>query len=237
MLTNYIQQVQRLLHDTNAQLYSTSDITIYINEARAHIAADSMSVRAVLSFTTTGGVKSYSLSAITTGMPSGGSYALVVRKAARTISGVSTRIDSRPWDWFFNYCICNPVPASGDPDTWSQLGLGGGGNLYLYPTPSTVETITVDCVIVPEDLIDDTTPEILSYPWTAAVKFYAAYYAYMNSQRNADADRMLQMYNLRMQAASAQSTPDTLPRNLPLSGKVSGVPSATVSPFPGGGNA
>ena len=237
MLTNYIQQVQRLLHDTNAQLYSTSDLTIYINEARAHIAADSMSVRAVLTFPTISNVNKYSLSGITAGMPTGGSYALVVRKAARTISGISSRIDARPWDWFFNYCICAPVPATGDPTTWSQLGIGGGGTLYLYPTPASVETITVDSVIVPQDLVDDTTPEILSYPWTAAVKFYAAYYAYMNSQRNADADRMLQMYQMRMQAASDQSTPDTLPRNMPLSGKISGVPSATVTPFPGGRHA
>lgn len=237
MLTTYQQQVQRLLHDTNAQLYPLADLTVYINEARSQVAADSMSVRGVLTFSTAASVKSYALSTITNGMPSGGSYVLVVRKAARTVAGISTRIDARPWDWFFNYCICTPNPLTGIPTTWSQLGLGGGGNLYLYPTPSASETVTVDCVIVPQDLVDDTSPEILSYPWTNAVKFYAAYYAYMNSQRNADADRMYQMYQVFMRAAADQSTPDTLPRNLPLSGKISGVPSATVAPFPGGRNA
>lgn len=235
MLTTYQQQVQRLLHDVNAQLYPLTDLTIYINEARQQIAAESMSVRAVLTFTTTGSVKSYALSSIVTGMPTGGSYVLVVRKAAVTVSGISVRIDMRPWDWFFNYCVCNPVQTAGNPNTWSQLGTGQGGNLYFYPTPSTTETVTVDCVIIPVNLVDDTTPEILGYPWVNAVKYYAAYYAYMNSQRNADADRMLQLYKLHMQMYSEQATPDTLPRNFPFSGKMSGVPSTTVAPFPGGG--
>jgi hypothetical protein len=236
MLNSYISQVQRLLHDPNAQLYSTSDLTIYINEARTQVAVESMSVRAVLTFSTAASTQSYSLSNISSGMPTGGGYVLAVRKAAITASGVSTRIDGRPWDWFFNYCICNPAPQTGTPTTWAQLGMGAGGQIYFYPTPTAIQTITSDCVIVPVDLTSDSTPEILAYPWTIAVKFYAAYYAYMNAQRNADADRMLQLYKQVMLASAEQTTPDTLPRNFPLSSKISGVPSSTVAPFPAGGN-
>jgi hypothetical protein len=239
LLSTYVSQVRRLLHDPNAQLFSTSDLESYINEARLQIAVESMSVRALLNFPTVIGTKSYSLTGITTGMPSGGDYILVVRKSARTTAlSTQERLDSRPWDWFFNYCICDSSANTGVPTIWSQLGLGSNGNLYLHPTPDAVEQITVDCVIVPNELASDLDPEILAYPWINTVKYYAAYLAYMNAQRNADADRMYQLYQLNMTKNSAQVTPDTLPRNFPLSPKISGVPSSTVVPFPGGsGNA
>jgi hypothetical protein len=237
MLNTYISQVQRLLHDPNAQLYSTSDLTYYINEARTQVAVESMSVRGVLSFSTANGVKSYNLSSVTTGMPSGGSYVLAARKLAIQTSSISSRIDGRPWDWFFNYCLCNPSQSSAKPATWAQLGMGAGGSIYFYPTPDAAYTLLVDSVIVPIDLVNDSTVEILAYPWTIAVKFYATYYAYMNSQRNSDADRMLQLYKQTMLAAAEQTTPDTLPRNFPFSSKPSGIPSVTSSPFPGGNNA
>ena len=37
-LSTYITQVQRLLHDPNAQFWSTSELTDYINEARNRVA-------------------------------------------------------------------------------------------------------------------------------------------------------------------------------------------------------
>lgn len=45
MLNTYIQQVQRLLNDPNANLYSTADVTAYINTARGQIAAEGQCIR------------------------------------------------------------------------------------------------------------------------------------------------------------------------------------------------
>ena len=48
----------------------------------------------------------------------------------------------------------------------------------------------IDSICIPVDLVDDTTPDAIPYPWTDAVPYYAAYICYMNSSRAADAMRM-----------------------------------------------
>ncbi len=50
-LTAYQAQVQRLLHDPQAAYYPTADLTAYINIARSQIAAESQSVRVLISGT------------------------------------------------------------------------------------------------------------------------------------------------------------------------------------------
>src|SRR5262245_48845444 len=47
-LTVYQQETQRLLHDPNAQAYSLTDLTSYINLARNQIAIEGECVRALL---------------------------------------------------------------------------------------------------------------------------------------------------------------------------------------------
>ena len=45
VLSQYITQVQRLLHDTNAQYWSTAELTDYINEARNRVCKDTRCLR------------------------------------------------------------------------------------------------------------------------------------------------------------------------------------------------
>ena len=45
MLNSYITATQLLLHDTNANFYSVSSLTSYINTARGRVAADAQCVR------------------------------------------------------------------------------------------------------------------------------------------------------------------------------------------------
>lgn len=45
MLNSYIQRTQRLLHDPNAQFWSVSDLTAYINEGRNQIAMEGQCIR------------------------------------------------------------------------------------------------------------------------------------------------------------------------------------------------
>jgi len=231
-LASYISQTQSLLHDTAGTLYSTASLTTYINQARGQIAAEGMCIRSVLTLSTVASQQSYLLSTISVASVTGAQYVLVVRKAAHAVGAANpARLDGRPWDYFFNYCLTKPTTAT--PTTWSQLSQGQGGQFYLYPTPVAGGTLTLDCVLIPVDLVDDTTVELIPWPWTTAVCYYAAYLAYMNAQRNADADRMWQLYQQKMQRARDMTTPSTLPRNFPLSNQVSGVPTVTPGPFPG----
>jgi hypothetical protein len=230
-LNSYLTQVQRLLHDSTGSLYPTADLTSYINQGRLQIASEGMCVRGLFSLNTAAATQVYAFSSISVSALAGASYVLAVRKA-----GIGTvSLASRVWDWFYNYCIL--APATGSPNTWSQLGQGASGNLYLYPTPTSTLTMTLDCVVVPVVLVDDTTVEVLPYPWTDAVQYFAAYMAYFNSQRTADADRMWQEYQKYMQRARDMSTPTALPRNYTISNQPSGVPSQSAAIFPGGKNA
>lgn len=234
-LTSYISQTRSLLHDGNAALYPDSDLTIYINQARGQIAGEGACCRNILTLATVGAQQSYLLSSISVAGVAGAQYVLAVRKAAYATSGNPARLDGRPWDYFFSYCLTKPTTST--PTTWAQLSLGQGGQFYLWPIPSGVGTLTLDCVLIPIDLVNDATAELIPWPWTTAVQYYAAYLAYMNAQRNSDADRMFQLYQQKLERARDMSTPSTLPRNFPLSGQISGVPSATPGPFPGGQSA
>lgn len=230
-LTNYIAQVQRLLHDPAGSLYSTTDLAAYINQGRLQIASEGMCVRGLFSLNTAIGTQGYSFSSISVVSLSGAAYVLAVRKV-----GIGTvALAGRIWDWFYNYCYL--APASGSPTVWSQHNPGGLGNLYLWPTPVAIAPMVLDCVVVPVALVNDATAEVIPYPWTDAVQYYAAHMAYFNSQRTADADRMWQEFQKYMQRARDMSTPTALPRNYTISNQPSGVPSQTPGVFPGGKNA
>ena len=62
----------------------------------------------------------------------------------------------------------------------------------------------------PEALADDTTPEAIPELWQDAVPFYAAWLAFMNLVRSADADRMLEQYTTMMQRARRAATSSIL---------------------------
>ena len=96
----------------------------------------------------------------------------------------------RPWAWFQANCRVYSVSAMNFPSYWSQFGQGRPGSFYLFPIPAQVLSLDVDAICLPIDLVDDTTPDAVPYPWQDAVPFFAAYQCYMNSSRAPDAARM-----------------------------------------------
>ena len=81
------------------------------------------------------------------------------------------------------------------PGIAAQYGQGVSGSLYLYPVPNAPYTMEWDCTCLPAVLASDTDVEMLPYPWTDAVPYFAAYLCYNGAGRNADADRMWQLYD------------------------------------------
>lgn len=96
----------------------------------------------------------------------------------------------RPWAWFQANCRVYSVSAMNFPSYWSQFGQGLRGSFYLFPIPAQVLSLDIDAICVPINLVDDTTPDVIPYPWIDAVPYYAAYQCYMNSSRAPDAARM-----------------------------------------------
>lgn len=76
------------------------------------------------------------------------------------------------------------------PAVMAQFGQGEKGSLYFYPIPNAPYQMEWDCFCIPNDLNTDTDVEAIPDPYTEAVKYYAAYLAYLQAQRTADADRM-----------------------------------------------
>jgi hypothetical protein len=71
----------------------------------------------------------------------------------------------------------------------AQYGRGTSGNFFLYPQPGGPYQMEWDCLVLPSDLTDDQSVEILPEPFTDAVPFLGAYYAMLELQ-NGNAARM-----------------------------------------------
>lgn len=93
------------------------------------------------------------------------------------------------------------------PAVAAQFGQGVNGSLYMYPIASAPYQMIWDCLCLPIDLATDNDPEAIPYPWTDAVPYFAAYLAYLNAQRDQDAERMFQLYERFTKRARAFSQP------------------------------
>lgn len=75
-----------------------------------------------------------------------------------------------------------------------------------------------DCVCLPVDLLDNSTPDAIPEPWDDPVCYYATYLAYLNTQRAGDAENMKSTYKQMTQEARAQAegpwVPDFYPSGI-----------------------
>lgn len=222
MLNSYIASTQRLLQFPNSPttLYTTSDLTSYINTARGQLAGEAKCIRpdiANVTLSLTLGTRSYPFSSVAIAGGSGatGIQGILNIRMALYVSGTGLLwVRPRPFEWFTRFKLSNPVPASGAPQTWAQNGQGVSGTVYIDPLPDTGYTIQADVHCYPINLVDDSTFEAIPYPWTDAVPFLAAYYALLSAQSGArqdDANRMYERYEEFRDKARRMSTPDVLP--------------------------
>ena len=207
MLTAYLQQTRRLLNDENAQFYSDTDLTAFINIARNTIATQSECLVSTGTLSTVNGTQSYALTTLTP--PTGLSGAVNVRSIMSVISNTYRTIPKRSWQWFTNYNLNGAsTTATGIPTVWSMQNEGSMGTVWFSPVPNGVISMSVEAAWTPVALVNDSTPENLSYPWTDAVPYFACYMAYLNAQRQADSQRMLGLFNGFMKAARVGVTPE-----------------------------
>ncbi len=225
MLASYLAATAKLLQNPAAPtpLYSAADLTIYVNTARGQLAGDSEAIRDESTLTLTANTRSYPYSAIVTAAATSIVQGVLNVRTAWVAIGVGGRIElnPRPFEWFSLYNLNNPVPLTGIPLEWSQFKQGVAGSIYVDPLPDVGYTLLLDAVCRPVDLVDDSTPEAIPYPWTDAVPFFAAYYALLSSQnatRQADADRMMARYSEFTSRARRTSNASVLPMTYEQSG-------------------
>lgn len=226
MLANYITDTQNLLQKPGASvpLYDTTSITRWINIARGQLAGEAECIRAQGTISTAVGQRNYNFTAISTGIAAitGIQGVINVRTINYTVASGYQWIPSRPWEWFNQYSLSNPVPVAGAPASWAQYAQGsagtltgssGSGSFYLDPPPDSIYTLNCDCVCYPTVLLDDSTIEAIPYLWTDAVPFFAAYYALLSAQsgaRQGEAMRYYEIYEQFVERARKASNPDVV---------------------------
>lgn len=241
MLDQYITRTQQLLQypaSNAAALYSQTDITNWINQARGWVAGDGECIRVAGTLTLTAGTRTYPFSAINLGTASsdGVQGTIKVEQALFVIASGYQAITVRSIPWFWRYHLANPVPPSGQPKVWMQYGqgsapqpsaqlAGSGGSIYFDPIPDQNYSILLDCVCYPYALASDSDPEALPYLFTDAVPYYAAYLALMSAQTNARiayAGQLRDLYREYINNARRVGTPSV------LAGQYVGSPDLTL---------
>lgn len=204
LLSQYQRLTRRLLSDPTFARINDFDLRDYINIARAQVAADGECVRTTGTGTVTGGLAVEQLSQLALA-ESGLSQALVARNAYLS----NVRVNIRSWDWFVAYSMFNPQPTP----VMAHQGQGTATSLYISSQAG--GALWVDVVALPEDLVDDTTPDAVPFPWSDAVSFYAAHYASIAVERGDEADKFMARYRDLMRRARNEVTSTNLPENDP----------------------
>lgn len=232
MLETYITQTQRLLQNPAPAtgLYSRSLVVDYINVARKQLAGEAACIRVIGTIDTVDGQRAYSFEDIDLGSATGVAGVFNVRRINYGVGDGQSFVTPRPWEWFDQYCLNNPVPINNDPQSsggrypqvWSQYGQGGGaptggsaqsGTFYVDPIPDGAYTLYCDCACYPAALADDADPEAIPFIFTDAVPFFAAWYCLLSNQtqaRRADAEAYYGYYQTFLERARKIATPAVL---------------------------
>lgn len=220
MLNQYLTQTAQLLQNPAAPtpLYSTANLTQFINTARGQLAAESECIRLYTSQNLTVAARVFPFSGFTIPSGQGIEAPIKVNTLWYSVASGQKWITPRSFEWFGLYSLNHPVPASGQPARWAQYGQGVSGTIYIDPLPDNAYLVFADTVCYPIALATDSDVEAIPYLWTDAVPYFAAYLALLSSQGTArmqDAQRMFQLYEEFTNRARRFATPGLLPGNYP----------------------
>jgi hypothetical protein len=198
VLSDYVTQCRRLLHDANGNFWTTAELNDYINEARRRLVGDTGCLRSLQNITLTTGVETYAYSLL----PSGSITMDILNITAiwgnqriplRYMPFTQFNAQMRPWTSY------QDIPA--------VFSIYGQNTFYIGPSPSQNFVCEVDTVIQPNTLVDDTTVEQINYPYTTPVAYYACSIAKEKEQAYDEGDRLKIAYKQKvMEALQASMT-------------------------------
>jgi hypothetical protein len=186
-LSDYNYAVRRLLHDPNARAFSDEDINKYINYARQQLARDTGCIRVQQTITIKQGIEQYNL---LTDLPFG-PVTIDVRQITLNWGGnYYYRLMEWTWPqlntWLRQYRTTFDRPRA--------FARPSGGIVYVAPIPNQDYSSDWDTILIPADLVDNTTPDTIPIPFQIAVPYFAAYWAKQYEQSFAEAEMMKKQY-------------------------------------------
>jgi hypothetical protein len=191
VLSDYITDCRRLLHDANANFYSDTELTDYINQGRSRMVRD------------TGCLRTYQVSSVaanqeiiqTSTLPSGTNTLDIIN--LNLIWG-NTRISLQYLPFTdFNARLRYYQNYIGRPIAYSMYGQN---SIYLGPVPDQTYSIELDTVILPTALSNAAPTETIPDPYTTPVSFYACYKAKHKEQAYGEAEIFKQEYTSQVRA-------------------------------------
>lgn len=195
VLSTYILQVRRLLHDLNAQYWTDAELTDYVNDARNRVCKDTRCLRQqfVNLVTLAQGVEQYSIPSITALLPTPAfaNYTIIDVMGINILWGTTrVKLAQLGWDRFdaqFRYWST----MQAKPVCYSRMG---ALNIYVGPAPDQSYQSDWDIAMQPPPLTSDTTPEPIPDPFTTPVKYYAAHLAKFREQSIGESTLFSKMY-------------------------------------------
>ena len=185
VLSDYITECRRLLHDANANFYTDSELTDYINDGRTRMVRDTGCLRTYQTST----VAANQEIILTSSLPNGTNTLDIIN--LNLIWG-NTRIALQYMAFTdFNSRLRYYQNYIGRPIAYSMYGQT---SIYLGPVPDQTYTIELDTIVLPTALSTASPTETLPVPYTTPVAFYACYKAKHKEQAFGESEIFRQEY-------------------------------------------
>lgn len=153
----------------------------------------------------------YTFSTVQALLPTGYQYIIAVQSVAVCWGSVKPVLRWSDWSGFQAYYRSLNIQSTNWPSVWAQYAQGVNGSIYLYPIPSQNLQMEWDCYCLPSDLSTDASVEVLPYPWTHAVPYYACSLAMLSVGATELATYFDAQYRLRVKEARAWTSPAMVP--------------------------
>lgn len=187
-LQTYITQCRRLLHDANANFWSDSELTDYINAARERLVRDTGCLRTIQTVDTVTNQEVYQFSALPSGIQTMDILNI-------NLYWGNTRIPLRYLPWTqFNAELRFWQNYIGRPIAFTVYGQQA---FYLAPVPDQVYAMELDTIILPTALVNATDVDPIISPWTDPVAYYACHTAKFKEQSYGEAEIFLNQYKAK----------------------------------------
>lgn len=201
-LQTYITQCRRLLHDANANFWSDSELTDYINAARERLVRDTGCLRTIQTVNTVTSQEVYQFSALPSGIQTMDILNI-------NLYWGNTRIPLRYLPWTqFNAELRFWQNYIGRPIAFTVYGQQA---FYLAPVPDQVYAMELDTIILPTALVSTTDVDAIISPWTDPVAYYACHTAKFKEQSYGEAEIFLNQYKAKAMSVINTSFTRRLP--------------------------
>jgi len=194
VLSDYITECRRLLHDATGNFYTDAELTDYINQARQRVVRDTGCLRSLQAYSVVQGQEIILTSAI----PGGVNTLDII--GINLIWG-NTRIYLRYMPWTqFNAELRYWQNYQGRPIAFSMYGQN---SLYIGPIPDQTYAVELDTIVLPPTLTSASPVDTIPDPYTTPVAFYACHKAKYKEQAYGESEIFKQEYGNQVKSVLA----------------------------------